>query len=114
MSKYGNIHDSKFKTPQEFRVDNFISIMRDIHFGNCDIPTELQDYIIRDKKGIEDIFLTDNGLYILPKSIQSAKYLFDVCTGEKNIEYNEYENSLADEIDWMKIGDRYWLSLWWD
>ena len=112
MSRYGQITDSK-QTPQEFRVEYFLQAMRNLNFGNCGVPTQLQDFLLRDKKGIEDVFIGDDSLYILPRSKQSAKYLFDTCVGNED-EWNDYPNSLADEISWVKMGDRYWLSLWWD
>lgn len=87
--------------------------MRDINFGNCGVPTELQDFLLRDKKGIEDIFLGRDNLYILPRSRETAKHLVATCIGEKD-EYDEYPDTLADEIEWVKLGDRYWLMLWWD
>lgn len=112
MSRYGAITDSH-QTPEEFRVESFLQDMLSINFGNCGVPEKLQDFLIRDKKGIEDIFLGQDCLYILPKSQQSAKYLFDLCVGDKD-EYDSYPNSLADEISWVKLGNRYYLSLWWD
>ena len=116
MSQYGQIIDSK-QSVQEFRVDLFFGSMRSINFGNSGVPTKLQDHLLRDRKGIEDIFMVDDSLYILPKSKQSAKYLFDVvmdgCSTEDDGEDDD-GMPLADDISWVKMGDRYWLSLWWD
>lgn len=113
MSRYGSITDYGCSA-QEFRVKSFLQEMNSIDFGNCGVPTKLQDHLIRDKKGIEDIFVLDDSLYILPRSKQSAKYLFDVVMNDYNAELNDSEFPLADEIDWCKLGDRYYLRLWWD
>lgn len=101
------------QTPEEFRVKSFLSDMRSINFGNCGVPTKLQEYLIRDKRGIEDIFLGEDCVYILPRSRDTAKFLLDVCLGEKD-HYDNHPDALADEIGWVKMGDRYWLNLWWD
>lgn len=108
-----NISESKYSTPQELRIETFISSMRYIDFGNGGVPSKLQDYILRDKKAIEDIHYDNATVYILPKSQQTAKYLLDVCLGDKDLS-DEYPNALADEIGWLKVGDRYWLRLWFD
>jgi len=102
------------QAPEEFRIDLFMSSMKHIDFGNCGVPTELQDFLLRNKKSIEDIFLGDDSLYILPKTRDIAKELLSVCMGEE--EYNDpgYYRALADDISWIKLGDRYYLSLWWD
>lgn len=113
MSRYGQIRDSK-KTAQEFRVDYFLQTMRGIYFGNGGVPTQLQDFLLRDKKGIEDVFIGDDSLYILPKSQQSAKYLFDTVINGYDEVYQNEGCPLADDISWVKMGDRYWLNLWWD
>lgn len=99
---------------QDYRVNQFICSMRDIHFGNCDVPNKLQDFLIRDKKAIEDVFVIGDSLYILPRSRQTAKYLFDIVMNGYDEVYQNEGCPLADEIEWVKMGDRYWLSLWWD
>lgn len=112
MSRFGSITDYK-SSVQEFRVKSFLQNMKSIDFGNCGVPSQLQDYLLRDKKAIEDIFVDGSCLYILPRSRQTAKYLFDVCVGKED-EYGDHSKALADEVDWCKFDDRYYLRLWWD
>ena len=112
MSQYGQITDYKMPI-KNFRVESFLQCMRHIDFGNCGVPTKLQDHLLRDKKAIEDIFVIDASLYILPKSKQSAKYLFDVVMNSF-VEGADSEFPLADEVRWCKFEDRYYLQLWWD
>ena len=113
MSRYGQITDYKMPVG-DFRVESFLQCMRHIDFGNCGVPTKLQDHLLRDKKAIEDIFVVDASLYILPKSKQSAKYLIDVVMNGFVKGDEEYAFPLADEVGWCKFEDRYYLQLWWD
>lgn len=101
------------RTAPEFRVKLFLEEMKSIDFGNGGVPTKLQDYFIRDHKAIEDIFMMDASLYILPKSRESAKFLLDVVNNGYD-QNSDGEFPLADDISWCKLGDRYWLHLWWD
>lgn len=112
MGRYNNICDMNC-TPNEFRVDQFIGTMDRINFGNCGVPKQLQEYIRNDRKAIEDIFVCGDSLYVLPRTRETAKYLFDVVM-DGYTEDNYDEQPLADEVEWVKLGDRYWLSLWWD
>lgn len=109
---YGKIMESDL-TAGQFRVQAFIQNADRIDFGNCGVPTQLKDFISNNKSLIEDIFVDNDGLYILPATAASAGKLFNLCTGKKN-EWNDYDETLADEINWTKIENRYWLSLWWD
>ena len=113
MSRYGDVTDYKM-TAQEYRVNSFLQSMRSIDFGNCGVPTKLQDHLLRDKKAIEDIFRGEDCLFILPKSQQAAKYLFDVVMNGYSENIPDCEFPLADDISWCKFGDRYYLHLWWD
>lgn len=116
MSRYGNIQDPKCSA-QDFKIDRFINDMGRISFGNSGVPKELQEYIKADRKAIEDIFACGDCLYILPKTRETAQYLFKVAMNgyvENSIDDNDTSYPLADEIEWIKLGDRYYLSLWWD
>lgn len=113
MSRYGQVVDYKMDSA-EFRVKSFIQEMRSIDFGNCGVPTKLQDYLIRDQKAIEDIFTVGASLYILPRSRETAKFLFDVVMDEYDESRDDCGFPLADDVTWAKLGDRYWLHLWWD
>lgn len=113
MGRYNNINDMEC-TAGDFRVSRFIQSMDGIDFGNCGVPKQLQEYIKNDRKAIEDIFVCGDSMYILPKTRETAKYLFDVVMdGYTEDDYCD-KIPLADEVKWVKLGDRYWLSLWWD
>lgn len=112
MSRYGHIRESN-ETPEQFRVASFIQSMGRIDFGNCGVPTVLQEYVKNNRGSIEDIFIDNDSVYILPRTRESASELFNLCRGEKEDDEEDYWG-IADEINWLKLGDRYWLSLWWD
>lgn len=113
MSRYGQIHDFD-QTASEFRVQLFIGDMDRIDFGNCGVPTALQEYFKNNREKIEDVFVVDASMYVLPATHESAKELFDICRGKRDEDEDDGWYTLADEISWVKLGDRYWLSLWWD
>ena len=111
MSRYGQIRESG-ETAEHYRVSSFIAAADRIDFGNCGVPTVLQEHIKTNRDSIEDIFIDNDSVYILPRTREAARELFDLCRGEKEDEEDYW--GIADEINWLKLGDRYWLSLWWD
>lgn len=109
MKRYGRIEDSKC-TAQELRIQSFKSGMRGIDFGNCGVPQDIQYVFNSHVDWVEDVFIGIDSIYILPSSREAAENLYDVVV---RIEDGE-EYALADDVSWYKLGDRYWLGLWFD
>lgn len=109
--RYGQVDDFKQK-PEELRVNILMQDMGRIDFGNSGVPNVLQELLKEKRELVEDAFFGSDSLYILPATREFAKELFYTMVGEKDGEYDYF--SFADDIRWVKLGDRYWLSLWWD
>lgn len=109
--RYGQIRETG-QTAEEFRVQNFL-YESDNQLGNGGMPKRLQEFLKEHKDDIQDAFTDSDTAYILPATKQFAAALFAECVGKKD-EWGDYPDCIADEIDWIKLGNRYWLQLWWD
>lgn len=111
--RYGRINETN-QTANEYRVGLILNSVSAIQLGNGGLNKPMIHFLNRNKADIEDIFLDNDSLYILPKTKEFATLLFNTCVGEKVQGEDEYLSPIADEIDWLKLGDRYYLRLWWD
>lgn len=81
------------------------------YYGNGGPGVELLDFLTKYRSEIQDAFRTGDELYILPSSKRFAAMLASLLSKDGHDKRGE---RFADEIDWVKLGDRYWLRLWWD
>lgn len=109
--RYGKVSESG-QTSEEFRKDVVLYSIGYGQFGNGGFSKEMVEFLKSNREEIQDIFCDSDTVYILPSSKQFAAMLFNKCIGEKD-SYGDY-SGIADEIDWIKLGQRYWLRLWWD
>ena len=72
----------------------------------------LHEYIKDNHSAVEDIVLDSDSLMILPSSKEEAGKLYNLAVGEADKDEETF--AIADEVDWVKIEGRWWLSLWWD
>ena len=111
MARYGNRRETD-KPLSEIRFEDACSLLEREDWNGA--PTKLiADYVRNKVNGIEDIFLGDCSCTILPKDKESAQKLWELIMDDV-IKNPEDSTALADEVDWLKIGDRWWLNLWWD
>lgn len=110
--RYGKIYEEKQSAP-DFRVDSTLRSLDRLQLGNGGVNKETLLFMTQYRSELQDMFIDDDSLYVLPASKQFAAMLFSHCIGKRD-EYGEHSNAIADEIDWIKIGSRYWLRLWWD
>lgn len=96
-------------------IEHKISLVLDIReFTNGGYPKDLFKLIKEDHSLVEDIFASDDSLIILPSSREAAKNIYDACVYFDD-EWNDGElRGVADDVSWIKMDGRYWLSLWWD
>jgi len=109
--RYGKIQETN-QSAEDFRKDTVLYDIDRGQFGNGGFSKEMVEFLRTNKEEIQDIFCDSDTVYILPASKQFAADLFNKCIGEKD-SYDDY-SGIADEIDWLKLGKRYWLRLWWD
>lgn len=102
--KFGNIYDSDL-SPEEYRVKGVLDHIKNRDVGSFSISRNFINFLESNKDEIQDMFLGLNTLYILPATKKFASTLFMVSTKDGGV---------ANEIDWQKIGRRYYLKLWWD
>lgn len=112
MSRYGQIRECN-STAADFRVSLFFQSTISQQLGNGGIPTNLQEFLTKNRDKVEDVFSGNDSVYILPKDKDFARALYKECVGPLD-KHGEYIEPVADEIDWNKIENRYWLGLWWD
>lgn len=112
MGKYGDIRESE-KSAEEYRVDTFLYHIYKNDFGNGGFSREVVEFLEQNREEIQDAFVDYDSAYILPATKKFAKELYEACLGDA---LTDSENSfaIADEVDWLKLGNRYWLRLWWD
>lgn len=109
--RYGQLHEMQ-ETPEQYRIQVFMWGMDRIDFGNCGVPTAIQEYFRDKKENIQDVFIGEDSMYILPATEEVAEELYDLIVPTE-AEDGE-ATALADEVSWLKLEDRYWLHLWWD
>ena len=110
--RYGKVIESG-QTAEEFRIDTFLRNIAYNDFGNGGFSKGAIKFLNDNRQEIQDAFVDYDSAYILPASKQFAAELYRVCLGEA---FSDPDNSFAeaDEVDWIKLGQRYWLCLWWD
>lgn len=108
--RYGQIREQD-STAAEFRVMLFINDLGEQR-GNSGFSGPTQEFLEKNKSLIEDAFTDNDSAYILPKTREFAKELFKQVL--HNYDPEEDYGAEADEVDWLKMDDRYWLRLWWD
>lgn len=108
MSSVGKIRDYGGSA-----IDQKISLTTSItEFTNGGYPKELFGVISADHSLVEDIFASDDSLLILPSSKEAAKKIYASCVYFDD-DCGELRG-VADDVCWLKMDGRYWLSLWWD
>lgn len=108
--RYGRVQETG-KSAEEFRIDQFIYESGRQQFGNGGLNKETVAYIAKNREEIQDVFFDRDTIYILPGTKQFAAQLFNKCV---NFDFGGDNGAIADEVDWIKLGRRYWLRLWWD
>lgn len=110
MSRVGEVRDYG-----DSAIDQKINLTVSItEFTNGGYPKELFDLISADHSLVEDIFASDDSLLVLPRSKEAAKKIYASCVYYDE-DWDDGElRGVADDVSWLKMDDRYWLSLWWD
>lgn len=112
--RYGNIRENKGTTTHQYRLDQSCFAMDDMTINGAATPN-VAKYVRANPDDIEDIIVGSCQVLVLPSSKDAAGRLAQFALGDKNEEGDyDYENTIADEVDWEKIEDRYWLRMWWD
>ena len=111
MSRYGQIRETGEST-QEFKVREFLNSM-DMQLGNGGLSRDTQAFLRENSDQIEDAFIGEDGMYLLPATREFATLLYNQILG-KHYDPEEDYGAEADEVEWYKVDNRYWLSLWWD
>ena len=111
MARYGNRRETD-EPLESIRLRELCNLLEREDWNGAPTST-IANYIRNKDSGIEDAFLGDCSCTILPKDKESAQKLWELVMGDV-LKAPEDNLALADEVDWLKIGDRWWLNLWWD
>ena len=108
--RYGRIREDS-GTVAQFRTMLFINDLGEQR-GNGGFSPETATFLRNNRSLIADAFTDNDSVYILPKTREFAKELFKQIL--HNYDPEKDYGAEADEVEWVKIEGRYWLSLWWD
>lgn len=107
MARYGNRRETA-TTLAKLRIQENVMNFRDQDWNGAR-TNEVADYVMDEKNGIEDFIVGDSACMILAKDRDSAKKLWTFAAPQDDESFG-----IADEVDWLKVEDRWWLTLWWD